>query len=104
MKCVKSYLASTRDGKPFKKPLFMITGVKTAHGAKFNGFARKKKGASLSGSGDVSGLGTGPKIGGEAGLARQNEAAVKWEGSDDFVFAVRVHEIFTRRRRSIDWS
>jgi hypothetical protein len=94
MKGVKSYLASNLDGKPFKKPIFMITGVKTAHGAKFKGLAKRNKIGGMGGSGDVSGQGTGPEIGTEASIARKNEITDEWEDSEDFVFAVRLHEVF----------
>lgn len=89
MKGVKSYLAKVK----FRKPIYMITGVKIAYGAKYNSENMKRKDAAATTSADVSGSGFQASVGGEGEFKKEKGTNVAWDGSDDFVFAVRLHEV-----------
>ncbi|KUJ15790.1 uncharacterized protein LY89DRAFT_685729 [Mollisia scopiformis] len=90
IKRVKDWMTDTY----WKKPVYMITGLKIARGMK----AESKQGKSLKGKVEVGVDATmltgvpvsgGPKVGG--GVEAKN--GVSWDGSDDFIFAYRVVRI-----------
>ncbi|KAF9875113.1 hypothetical protein CkaCkLH20_07379 [Colletotrichum karsti] len=90
---VRRFLQNAR----YRKPVYIITGVKIVRGAEANTsrsrglggtFAVEVDGTLLSG-GAVP-IGGGPGTEGRVG----NKTATSWEGSSDFVFAFRVSKVF----------
>ncbi|KAL6409158.1 hypothetical protein AUP68_05528 [Ilyonectria robusta] len=81
----------------YRKPVYIITGLKVVIGAEANTLKSRTVGGTLAvevdstvwSSGTVP-LDRGPGVEGKVG----NESRTKWEGSSDFVFAFRVIKVF----------
>ncbi|KAF4626073.1 hypothetical protein G7Y89_g12088 [Cudoniella acicularis] len=89
---VRRYLDKSR----YRKPLYIITGIKTVTGAKAKSLKSCGVGANLGieldgtvWSGGTMSIGGGPTIEGKT----ENKAGTTWEGSSDFVFAFRVRKV-----------
>ncbi|KAF6829307.1 hypothetical protein CMUS01_08227 [Colletotrichum musicola] len=90
---VRRFLQTSR----YRKPVYIITGVKIVTGAKANTTKSRAMGANLAVevdgtllSGGAVPIGGGPGIEGKVG----KKAGTGWEGSSDFVFAYRVSKVF----------
>jgi hypothetical protein len=93
---VVRYLEKSR----YRKPVFLITGVKTVTGAKSK--TAKKRGGGGNVSAEVDGTmwssGTVPVGGGpEFEIQRENVETTEWSASSDFVFAFRVRKVVVAR-------
>jgi hypothetical protein len=91
---VKAYISATR----YKKPIYMITGVKIARGASATGKTAKGYEGMLKVGLDATMLtgvpvSAGPKI----ETSRSKERVVKFDNSSDYVFAYRVVKIQLRK-------
>lgn len=80
----------------YRKPLYIVTGIKVVTGAQANTFKSRAVGASFASEADgtvLSGgtvpIGGGPGIEGKA----QNKTTVQWEACGDFVFAFRASRV-----------
>ncbi|KAH7165315.1 hypothetical protein EDB81DRAFT_710785 [Dactylonectria macrodidyma] len=89
---VRLYLQRSR----YRKPLYIITGLKVVHGARADTFKSRATGGLLAAKSDMSSWsgGTIPiqsslKVEGKVG----NKSKTTWEGSSNFVFAFRVRKI-----------
>ncbi|RFU35432.1 hypothetical protein B7463_g888, partial [Scytalidium lignicola] len=89
------------DKSRYRKPIYVITGLKTVTGAR----AKSLRARTVSGSFGVEVDGTvwsggsvpvggGPHIGGK----KETKIATSWEGSSDFVFAFRVRKVLVERK------
>ncbi|KAI0599833.1 hypothetical protein F4775DRAFT_548460 [Biscogniauxia sp. FL1348] len=91
---VRRYLSKSR----YRKPVYVITGLKTVSGAKAKTLRTRAAGGNLSAEVDGSPLGgipisSGPEIGGK----KENRHEVSWESGSDFVFAFRVRKVLVAR-------
>lgn len=89
---VRRYLEKAR----YSKPIYVITGIKTVHGAKAKSVKNRAVGGKLrvEVDGTVWSGGTVPVGGGPSTEAQQdNKSGTKFGGSDDFVFAFRVRKV-----------
>jgi hypothetical protein len=96
---VRRYLDKSR----YRKPVYVITGLKTVSGASVKSLRARDVSASLgvkadgtvwSGGSLPIGGGGGPRIGGK----KETKEATSWEGSSDFVFAFRLRKVFVERK------
>ncbi|KAI0861273.1 hypothetical protein F4860DRAFT_175196 [Xylaria cubensis] len=92
---VQRYLSKSR----YRKPLYIITGLKTVSGAKAESFEAHIVDGSVSPEIDATAwsgvpVGGGTKVGVKVG----NKGAVTWEAANDFVFAFRVQKIMVEKR------
>jgi hypothetical protein len=89
------------DKSRYRKPVYIITGLKTVTGAK----AKSHKSRTVGGkfgvdldatiwSGGIVPVGGGPEIEGK----RENIEGTSWKGSSDFVFAFRARKISVRKK------
>ncbi|KAI0379220.1 hypothetical protein F5Y04DRAFT_260007 [Hypomontagnella monticulosa] len=93
---VRRYLDKSR----YRKPVYIITGIKTVAGANAKSFGIRGVDGSLGPEVDATvwSGGTIPISGGPTvEVNRQNNTGVSWEGSSDFVFAFRVRKIFVKK-------
>ena len=95
---VKRYLERNR----FKKPLYMIVGVKWVTGAAAKSATARDKSDKLSVSLDATGEGIPLSIGPEASISRASGNALSFEGSSDAVIAFRVRRVRIRKEGDID--
>ncbi|KAM0546215.1 hypothetical protein ACHAPJ_011001 [Fusarium lateritium] len=84
----------------FRKPVYVITGLKVVTGAEANTLKSRTLGGNLSAevdgtvwSGGAVPIGGGPGIEGKV----TNSQRTKWEGSSDFVFAVRLSKVVVKK-------
>ncbi|SPO01853.1 uncharacterized protein DNG_04526 [Cephalotrichum gorgonifer] len=101
-----SYLQQSIDGEHvrrflqmsrYRKPIYIITGLKIVTGAQANTVKSRTVGGALAVEVDATVWSGGAvPIGGGPGVERRvsNKGTTKWGGSDDFVFAYRVSEVF----------
>ncbi|KAJ4003172.1 hypothetical protein NW752_011654 [Fusarium irregulare] len=98
---VRRYLQATR----FRKPIYIITGVKVVTGAEANTFKSRTKGGNVAVEvdGTVWSGGSVP-IGGGPGIESKTTESqgTKWEGSGDFVFAFRVSKVVVKKSGEIN--
>ncbi|CAI6097480.1 unnamed protein product [Clonostachys chloroleuca] len=90
---VRRFLERSR----YRKPVYVITGLKTVYGAsaKSNESRSKNKKASIAVDGNVLG---GGNIAPGAGAGTENKKSTSWEGSSDFVFAFRVRKVHVSKK------
>ncbi|RYP30526.1 hypothetical protein DL767_006203 [Monosporascus sp. MG133] len=81
----------------YRKPVYIITGLKVVTGAEANTLKSRTVGGTLAvevdgsvWSGGTVPIGGGPGVEGKVG----NKAGTKWDHSSDFVFAFRVSKVF----------
>lgn len=81
----------------YRKPIFVITGLKIVTGAQANTHQSRTMGANVAAevdgtvwSGGTVPLGVGPGVEGKVG----NTASTVWEGSSDFVFAFCASKVY----------
>ncbi|KAI1488414.1 hypothetical protein F5X96DRAFT_83541 [Biscogniauxia mediterranea] len=91
---VRCYLSKSR----YRKPVYVITGLKTVSGAKAKSFRTRAVGGNLSAEVDGSPWSGIPVSGGpEVGGKKENRQDVAWESGSDFVFAFRVRKVLVAR-------
>lgn len=88
----------------YKKPFFMITGVKVVSGAS-KAVSTKKHGfgGDFSAQGDLTGAGApGVSPGGRVGYDRDRSEHVEWESAEPYVFAFRLREVYYRQGTTLE--
>ncbi|KAJ2987377.1 hypothetical protein NUW58_g4378 [Xylaria curta] len=92
---VQRYLSKSR----YRKPIYIITGLKTVSGAKVESLRTRVVDGGISPEVDAT-VWSGVPVGGgiEAGGQVGNRGAVAWEAASDFVFAFRVQKIMVEKR------
>ncbi|KAF3055231.1 hypothetical protein GL218_07453 [Daldinia childiae] len=97
---VRRYLDKSR----YKKPVYIITGIKTVTGAKAKSFKSRGVGGGLGTevdgtvwSGGAVPISSGPTI--EVNHGRNTD--MTWEGSSDFVFAFRVRKVLVEKKTGV---
>ncbi|KAI0405373.1 hypothetical protein F4802DRAFT_180071 [Xylaria palmicola] len=91
---VRRYLAKSR----YRKPVYVITGLKTASGARAESRRTRAVNAGLSAEADATAWSGVPVGGGlEAAGRVRDRGTVAWEGASDFVFAFRVQKIMVAK-------
>ncbi|KAI1658709.1 hypothetical protein F4813DRAFT_388475 [Daldinia decipiens] len=97
---VRRYLDKSR----YRKPIYIITGIKTVTGAKAKSFKSRGIGGSLSTevdgtvwSGGALPISSGPTT--EVNHGRNTD--MSWEGSSDFVFAFRVRKVLVEKKTGV---
>ncbi|KAI0180729.1 hypothetical protein GGR52DRAFT_2605 [Hypoxylon sp. FL1284] len=93
---VRRYLDKSR----YKKPVYVITGLKTVRGAMAKSYKSRAVGGAF--GAEVDGAlwsgGSGPvRVGPDVEGNMEQRNGVSWEGSSDFVFAFRVRKIFVKK-------
>ena len=88
----------------YKKPLFMITGVKVVRGASKAVSTKKLKfGGDLTAQGDLTSLGApGVAPGVNLGLDDDRSEHIEWESAEPYVFAFRLREVHYRRGTGLE--
>lgn len=93
---MRRYLEITR----YRKPIYIITGLKTVTGAEANTLESRTVGSNLAvevdgtvWSGGAVPVGGGPGIEGKTTTSQ----GTKWEASGDFVFAFRVSKVVVKK-------
>ncbi|KAI8712721.1 hypothetical protein NCS52_01370900 [Fusarium sp. LHS14.1] len=78
----------------YKKPVYIITGLKVVTGAQANTIKSRSVGGSVGVEVDAT-VWTAVPIGGGPGVEAEvgNKVSTKWEGSSDFVFGFRVSKV-----------
>jgi hypothetical protein len=92
---VQRYLEKSR----YRKPVYIVTGLKTVRGAKVE--SRRARFLEGSVSAEVDGTAwTGAPVSGGLEAARKmgDRVALAWEGATDFVFAFRVQKVTVERK------
>lgn len=94
---VRRYLDRSR----YRKPIYVITGIKTVYGAKAKSYVSRacsgKLGVSVDGtlwSGATVPVSLEPGVEGNG----EAKSGTSWEGSSDFVFAFRVRKIHVNKK------
>ncbi|KAI0101216.1 hypothetical protein F4814DRAFT_108471 [Daldinia grandis] len=94
---VRRYLDKSR----YRKPVYVITGIKTVTGAQAKSFRSQGVGGTLNAevdgtvwSGGTVPISSGPTI--EVDQGRNTD--VSWEGSSEFVFAFRVRKVLVEKK------
>ncbi|KAI0850771.1 hypothetical protein F5Y00DRAFT_260221 [Daldinia vernicosa] len=97
---VRRYLDKSR----YRKPVYIITGIKTVTGAKAKSFKSRGIGGSLGTevdgtvwSGGTVPISSGPTI--DVNHGRNTD--MSWEGSSDFVFAFRVRKVLVEKKTGV---
>ncbi|KAL5089022.1 hypothetical protein Trisim1_006165 [Trichoderma cf. simile WF8] len=78
-----------------KVPVYMITGIKVAYGAKLSGLHSRIKNAS--GEANVTEPNSGISAGAEAGYESENTASTGFDGSTPFILGIRVRKIWWKK-------
>ena len=78
----------------FKKPIYMITGIKIARGADVALAKSKEAGAHVRAGVDGTPAGTPVAAGPEVTISSKDSEKTSYGGSSDFVFAYRLRKIF----------
>ncbi|KAH8891430.1 hypothetical protein GQ53DRAFT_746543 [Thozetella sp. PMI_491] len=85
----------------FKPRMYMVTGIRTAHGAQLTKREERSRQAGFGVEGDSGALGA-PISGGVRGQVGQSGSETQaFESSSDFVFAYRLHEVHYRGKVSL---
>ncbi|KAI0541389.1 hypothetical protein GGR58DRAFT_18215 [Xylaria digitata] len=90
---VSSYLAE----KNYRTPIYMITGIKIAHGANIYSTRTKGLGGQFRVGGDATGTGVPITVGPLASLRKDQETSSSFNTSSAFVFAYRLREIYYQK-------
>ncbi|KAI1112782.1 hypothetical protein F5Y14DRAFT_242201 [Nemania sp. NC0429] len=95
---VRLYLTKSR----YRKPLYIVTGLKTARGTKAETLQTRAASGAVSPEVDATvwgslPVGGGVEVGGESG----NRKTVAWEAEASFVFAFRVQKITVKKRTGL---
>jgi hypothetical protein len=89
------------DKSRYRKPVYIITGLKTVTGAKAKSYKSHAVGGNLGvevngtiWSGGTVLIGGGPEVEGKI----EKKEGTTWEGSSDFVFAFRVRKVSVEKK------
>lgn len=85
----------------YEKNLYMITGIKTAIGAKMNTLSSKSNGRKLEIGADLTTLGISMQAGPMLELSHAHSQSTAFADSSDFVFAYRLKEIYYSQKRGV---
>lgn len=85
----------------YEKNLYMITGIKTAVGAKMKAISSKKKGMTLKLGVDLTSLGAPIQVGPMLEPSQGDDEGTAFSESTDFVFAYRLREIYYTQKRGV---
>lgn len=104
-KCIEAEAVRRHlDRSRYRKPVYIITGVKTVYGAKAKSYKSRghvsKLGGSIDGtvwSGGASPVSVDPGVEGK----RETKSSTTWEGSSDFVFAFRVRKVHVNKKTQV---
>ncbi|KAI0968933.1 hypothetical protein F4678DRAFT_441988 [Xylaria arbuscula] len=92
---VRRYLEKSR----FRKPIYIIIGLKIAKGATARSFKRRAVDGEISVGADATSWTGAPVNGGiEVGRNMGSKEDASWEGASDFIFAFRVRKIVVERK------
>ncbi|KAL8388759.1 hypothetical protein RB599_010084 [Gaeumannomyces hyphopodioides] len=93
---VRQYLELSRC----KKPVYVITGLKTVYGASAESRASRGRGGHLEGGVDptLPSGGAAPAVEVDADLSRGRSTEVAWGGSEPFVLAFRVRRVYAHEK------
>jgi hypothetical protein len=97
-KNVQRYLKRSK----FKKPVFMIVGIKWVTGAVVKRVAKRDEGGKLLVSVDATGQGVPVSLGPEISVSSGSGDSVSFKGSSDFVFALRVRKVRISQDGEVD--
>jgi hypothetical protein len=94
------------DKSRYSKPVYVITGMKVARGAKVSSLRARAVRAETSAEVDGAGaavwgaMGAGVPVSGGPSVAGSKETRISaaWEGGSDFVFAFRVRKVVVARK------
>ena len=97
-------VARALEKQNYKKPLFMITGLKVVRGASKAVSTKKLKlGGDLTAQGDMTVVGApGVAPGMSMGLDQDGSEHIEWESAEPYVFAFRLREIYYRRGTELE--
>ncbi|KAH6716523.1 hypothetical protein DL95DRAFT_386890 [Leptodontidium sp. 2 PMI_412] len=87
------YTQAYFEATSFRKPLFMISGIKIARGGVVESELKKEVGAEGKVGADLTALAVPITIGPELAWQKERSRSVKWAGSTDYVFAYRLVRI-----------
>lgn len=92
---VQRYLAKSR----YRKPVYVITGLKTVTGAKAESLRSAAVGGSVQAEVDALAW-TGIPVGGGPGVGgrKVDRQSVAWTSGSDFVFAFRVRKVWAQKK------
>ncbi|EJT68927.1 hypothetical protein GGTG_13517 [Gaeumannomyces tritici R3-111a-1] len=93
---VRRYLELSRS----KKPVYVITGLKTVHGASAESRTSHSRGGHLKGGVDptLPSGGVAAAVEMNADLSRDRSTGVAWGGSEPFVLAFRVQRVYAHEK------
>lgn len=81
----------------WRKPVYLITGIKTARGASVKSSAPREIGGSGKAGVDLTAVGAPVTLGPEAGIEKRRERSVAYAGSTDYIFAYQLKRIRARK-------
>jgi hypothetical protein len=85
----------------YEKNLYMVTGIKTAIGAKMKSISTKKKGMKLKIGADLTTLGIPVQAGPMLEPSNAHSEGTAFSNSTDFVFAYRLREIYYSQKSGV---
>lgn len=87
----------------FKKPVYMVTGIRVAYGAKVKSVFKRGYGGQAKIGVDGTGSGVPVSIGPELEVQNSNKTGTEFDGGSDFVFAFQLTRIsFKGKTRDLD--
>lgn len=94
-------VVKTLSQQNYEKNLYMITGIKTAIGAKLKTISSKKKGMKLKIGADLTTLGIPIQAGPMLEPSSAHSEGTAFSDSTDFVFAYRLREIYYSQKSGV---
>lgn len=91
---VKRFLEKSR----YRKPVYIITGIKTARGAKAKTTSTRSGSIGLKVGTDGSLSGTPISLGPSVNEQKASKQSAGWESGSDFVFAFRVRKVLVKKK------
>jgi hypothetical protein len=89
----------SETGLRYRKPVFVVTGIKVARGARARSMRIKGLAVETAVEADAAVWGGVPIAGGPGvGGVKETRREVGWEGRSDFVFAFRVKKVMAEKR------
>ncbi|KAI0883223.1 uncharacterized protein GGS22DRAFT_195426 [Annulohypoxylon maeteangense] len=95
---VKKYLQWT----DFKKPVYLVVGTKAVNGTTIKQLMKKENSTDVKFPVDLISSGTPVSQGPELEISGKNGATLKFDGSDDFVFAFRIRKIVVSQKFEVE--
>jgi hypothetical protein len=94
---VQRFLKASR----YKKPVYMVTGLKIAKGVKVTRSGGKGRGGSVEGGADLTSAGVPAQFGSEAHYQRTQEHLYSAETEEDIVIAFRVRKLTCKKSGTV---